>query len=279
MKILGLFKSAALVVSKHKAAILAGTAIVTGLGTTALAVKATIDSVKDVETLENEKKQKMANVSESEENLENKSDESLTKKEIVKTVWKHYVPVILGTVVTTTCIVCAHRVNAKRLAAVTTALVASEKMRKELETKTISEIGHEKVKEIKKKIFKENPDVAKAYKGGEVEVLNEREAWRSGKYVRHCWFRDEISGREFWSTKSDVEWAITKAMREALMGGAPYITLNQFYGWLDVGENVMGEMLGWDLSRQELNVTYESDMTADGEPCLVLRYYDKPVLI
>lgn len=269
MKIIGLFKSAALILGKHKSAILAGTAIVTGIGTTVLAVRATVKAVKDVEDV---KGVKIDSDTEAEE-------AKISKKEIVKAVWKHYIPVVIGTTVTVVCIVCAHRVDAKRIAAATSALVLSEKMRKELEHKTINELGHEKFKEIKKAIFKENPDLDKAYKSGRVKALDGDCSWRNGRYVRKCWFKDEISGREFWSSRSEVEYAITKAMREGLMGGSPYVTVNEFYAWLDIEPNVMGEMLGWELSKQEINVSYEPDITSDGDPCLIMRYYDKPRVI
>lgn len=270
MKIVGLLKSAALILAKHKSAILAGTAIITGVGTTVLAVKATIESVKDIEELKDAK-------AVASEESEDPQETTVGKTKIVKTVWKHYIPVVLGTAVTVTCVICAHRVDAKRIAAATSALVLSEKMRKELEHRTIDELGHEKLKEIKKTIFKEQPELDNAYKNGQVDVLEPE--WRNPKYVRKCWFRDEITGREFWSSKSEIEYGMMKAMREGLLGGAPYVSLNAFFSWLDLEPCVMGELLGWDISKQEINVSYEPDQTADGDPCLIMHYYDKPRVI
>lgn len=271
MKFIGLFKAIGLGVVKHKSAILSGVAIITGVASTCLAVKATIEAVKDVEAL---KETKTADNTE-------ETEVEVSKTEVIKTVWKHYIPVVVGTTVTIATIVCAHRVDAKKIAAATSALVLSERMRKELEHKTARELGADKIKEIKKTIFKENPDLDKAcqdYQAGRVEVLDGE--WRTGRFVRRCWFRDEITGREFFASKSEVEYAMIKAMREGLTNGGPYLTLNEFLEWLDLEPCVMGEMFGWDLSKQEIAVTYEPDQCRDtGEPCLIMHYYDKPRVI
>ena len=287
MKILSFIKPILLFGSKHKSAIMSGCAIVTGIAGTFFGVKATIKAVKDVEKATAEKEDAAKKEDEKDNNEENvpEKEVKLTKWEVVKLVWKHFIPVFVTTAVTITLIVCAHHVDAKRVAAAASALALSEKMNRELQNKTIEEFGKEKAAEIQQAVLKKNPDLAKAYESGFV-----RKNAQSGKqenhmttnlsYDRRCWFRDEISGREFFSTKSEVEYAVNMAMRDAITGCSPILSLNAWYEWLDIEPSIMGDMLGWDLNRgQELLISYEADIRSNGDPCLIMHYSDKPRII
>lgn len=264
MKGLGFIKTGLMLVSKHKSAIMGGLAILTSVGGAVLAVKATVQAVKDIEEATEQKQ------------VENSDEEAtLTKKEVVKTVWKSYIPVVITTAATITLIICAHRVDAKRIAAATGALAASEKLRKELENKTIDEIGKEKVDSIKKAILNEDPKLKREIAVVENAPLNEQ--WRSGKYVRHCWFKSAFTGREFWSTKNDVMYAINAATKSALKDGHGRVILNDIYDYLGIDQTGLGNIIGWDLyDNQEIDVTFESDMTGEGEPCLLIHYVQIP---
>lgn len=296
MKIIKLIKIGSLLVSKHKSAIMSGGAIVTGLAGVIFAVKATIKSVKDVEKATEEKQQKVENENRSEsndtdsENSQVKNEKvKLTKIEVIKITWKHFIPVFIMTATTTTFIICAHHVDAKRIAAAASALALSEKMNKELQNKTIEEFGKEKAVEIQQAILKKNPDLAKAYDSGFIQKTNTTltkangttyESFPVNSYRSHCWFRDEISGREFWSTRNNVEYAANKAIRDAINGCCPVLSLNTWYQWLDLEPSKMGDKLGWDLDRgQTLDITFEPDMTDTGDPCLIIRYCDDPRVI
>lgn len=278
MKGLTLIKTGCMLVSKHKSAIMVGCSILTGLAATCFGIKATIDAVKEVEEATEQKQVR-------EENAE----ATLTKTEIVKTVWKNYIPSVILTATSITLIVCAHRVDAKRIAAAASALALSEKMNKELRNKTIEEFGKEKADEIKNAIFKKNPDVARAYEDGAIqkEIASTfksngqtYECVEEGSYRRHCWFRDSFTGREFWSTRCDVERAVNKAVRDAINGGCPIVTLNSWHEWLGLVGTPLGDMVGWNLDRrQELDICFESDITDDGLPCLVINYVDQPALV
>lgn len=280
MKIMGLLKGGVLLLGKHKSAILSGTAIVTAIGTIVMTVKATAKSVKDIEELKEDKYvQANENLNPEDEGVD-KEDIKVTPVEVVKASWKHYIPVAVGVATTVTCIICAHRIDAKRIAAATSALMLSEKMNKELEHKTIEEFGKEKLDQIKEKIFHENPDLDRAYQKGEKpafrSVLNEE---TTHPYDKHTWFKDSITGQEILSSRILVERAINSAVKEAQRCGHNVVTLSSWLDFLDGTDSVLGDMLGWDLNYQELDVTYEPDLTQTGDPCLVIHYHDKPKLI
>lgn len=289
MKFMNLLKTGLLLTSRHKSAIMAGGAIASGIAGIVLSVKATIKSVKDVEKATEEKQKAAQKEMTDSEFEEPKKDVELTKGEIVKITWKHFIPVFVATAATTTFIICAHRVDAKRIAAAASALALSEKMNRELQNKTIEEFGREKASEIQQAILKKNPDSAKAYESGFIQKTNEGKIKSNGKvyecipsdsYRSYCWFRDEISGREFWSTRNEVEYAVNRAMRDALNGGCPIMTLNGWYQWLDLDTITMGDKLGWDLDRgQTLDVSFEADIRDTGEPCLIIRYSEEPRVV
>lgn len=277
MKLLSLLKGGALLLGKHKSAILAGTAIVSALGTIVMTVKATVKSVKDVEELKEEKYVKLNENLDPDDEGVDKEDVKVTPMEVVKATWKHYIPVVIGIATTVTCIICAHHIDAKRIAAATSALMLSEKMNKELETKTIEEVGKEKAEQIKEMIFKENKDLEKVYKNGEKlafgSIFDDEHAHPYGKYT---WFRDSVSGQEFLSSRILVERAINSAVKDAQRCGHNVVTLGTLLDLLDGTDSILGDMIAWDLNYQDLDITYEPDITKFGEPCLVILYHDQP---
>lgn len=287
MKLLGLFKGATLLLSKRKSAILCGVAIASTIGTAITAVRATIKASKDIEEAKDEKYERVNADREDSDDIP-RDEIKLTPLEYVKVTWKHYLPVAICVVVNGVSIICAHKIDAKRIAAATSALMLSEKMNKELEDKTIEEFGKEKLDQIKEKIFGENKDLKKAYvddkKALHRDVLR-HDTCNTGYYKpstsdRMCWFKDPLTGRYFWASKNQVEKGINAAMRQAVSNGSLIISLNDFYDYLDLEQIDDGYSRGWDLQRgQELNVTYEPDITDNGEPCLIMRYHSKPIMI
>lgn len=288
MKIMGLLKGGVLLLGKHKSAILSGTAIVTAIGTIVMTVKATVKSVKDIEELKEDKYvQANENLNPEDEGID-KEDIKVTPIEVVKVSWKHYIPVAIGVATTVICIICAHRIDAKRIAAATSALMLSEKMNKELEHKTIEEFGKEKLDQIKEKVFHENADLRKVYvddkKALHREILRDGDRmvgyYRPEASDRMCWFKDPITARYFWASKSQVEKAVTMAMRQAINNGSMLISLNDFYDYLDLEQIDDGYNRGWDLQKgRELDISYEADIAHNGEPCLIMHYHNRPLEI
>lgn len=286
MKGLGLFKGVALVIGKRKSAILCGVAICSMFGTVITAVKATFNATKDIEKAKDEKYERV-NENHEDSDFIPREEIKLTPVECVKATWKHYIPVAICVVVGGVSIICAHHVDAKRIAAATSALMLSEKMNKELENKTIEEFGKEKMDAIKERIFHEDAELNRTYKTGENPAFKSVMRYDDGKpgrsdYIpndRHCWFKDEVTGQEIWASRNQIERAINAAIREAQRCGHNIITFSSWLDILDAEGGTLGEMIGWDLNYQEFDITYEPDLSRSGEPCLIMHYFTQPKLI
>lgn len=274
MRILGVFKSGAILLSKHRSAVLAGTAIASAVGTVYLAIKGTIKSVPVIEKM----KKDLPLVEKDGEIVQ----EDLKKTEIVKAVWKNYIPTAVGLVTTVTCVVCAHRIDAKRIATATSALLLSEKMNKELEKKSIEELGTEKVKEIKNKIFGKDPELKKAYenKGSISKIMGEETPTYRRSHDEVGWFKEPFFGRTFQSTRLEVEQAMMNATKEAIRGSG-IISMNEFYDFLGLDPCDGGDLYGWRIGDgQELDVGgWEPDIMPNGMSGLIMHYINKPSLI
>ena len=81
---------------------------------------------------------------------------------------------------------------------------------------------------------------------------------------------DRVSGRYF---RSDIN-AIRKAECEInrQLRNDMYVSLNELYYELGLPEVDLGDILGWNVDQDFLNLQFSSQLTNDGTPCLVLNY-------
>lgn len=230
---------------KKSPEILIGLGVTGMISTTVMAVKATPKALQIVKKKEEE------------ENRE------LSKKEVVQTVWKCYIPTAVTGIISISCIVGASRVNAKRNAALATAYSLSETAFSDYKEQVIETIGEKKESEIQDKVAK---------KKLENESVVNKEVFITDKGNSLCY--DSVSGRYFYS---DVE-AIKKAENELnkRMMSEMYLSLNEFYYALGLRSTVLGNELGWNISDGLLDIHYSSQIADDGRPCLVLEYRIAP---
>lgn len=230
---------------KKSPEILIGLGVTGMISTTVMAVKATPKALQIVKKKEEE------------ENRE------LSKKEVVQTVWKCYIPTAVTGIISISCIVGASRVNAKRNAALATAYSLSETAFSDYKEQVIETIGEKKESEVQDKVAK---------KKLENESVVNKEVFITDKGNSLCY--DSVSGRYFYS---DVE-AIKKAENELnkRMMSEMYLSLNEFYYALGLRSTVLGNELGWNISDGLLDIHYSSQIADDGRPCLVLEYRIAP---
>lgn len=230
---------------KKSPEILIGLGVTGMISTTVMAVKATPKALQ------------MVKKKEEEENRE------LSKKEVVQTVWKCYIPTAVTGIISISCIVGASRVNAKRNAALATAYSLSETAFSDYKEQVIETIGEKKESEVQDKVAK---------KKLENESVVNKEVFITDKGNSLCY--DSVSGRYFYS---DVE-AIKKAENELnkRMMSEMYLSLNEFYYALGLRSTVLGNELGWNISDGLLDIHYSSQIADDGRPCLVLEYRIAP---
>lgn len=241
-----MFKNVRTTLHKHSPEILTGIGIVGMISTTVMAVKATPKALILIE----EKKK--------EEQLD-----GLTPIETVKTTWKCYVPAAVTGTLATACLIGASSVNSKRNAALATAYTLTETAFKEYKEKVIETIGEKKEQAIKDKVAKEHIDK---------HPVNNKEIIITGRGDVLCC--DAISKRYF---RSDIE-KIRKAINDInyRLNVEMYISLNDFYYEIGLDPTGIGDDIGWNINNGLIDVDFSSQLTADGEPCLVISYHVEP---
>lgn len=239
-------KTAGEKMAKHSPEILVGLGIVGMFATVGMAVKTT---PKALILMEEKKKEEHV--------------EKLTALETVKTTWKCYIPTAVMGTLSTACIIGASTVNMKRNAALATAYTSTAAAMKEYQEKVVETIGEKKDKAIKDAIAKDKI---------EKDPVQNHEVIYTGKGDTLCY--DAHGGRYF---KSDIE-KIRRAVNELnrTMTYDHYVSLNDFYYELGLKTTKGGEDLGWNLDNGLVEVHFSSQLTEDGEPCLVIDYSVAP---
>ena len=232
---------------KHSPEILTGIGIAGMIITTVTAVKATPKALQLVDE------------------KEIKDGKRLTKKEIVATTWKCYIPSVVTGACSIACIIGASSINAKRNAALATAYAISETALKEYKEKAVEVVGPKKEQAIRDAVAKEQ--LAKTPLGNNEVVI-------TGNGDVLCF--EPLSGRYFKSTKDAIDRAINDLNRQ--MRYDMRISLNEFYDALGLSENDLGDKLGWDIDEGKgyIEPDFSSHLAEDGTPCLVLGHHNPP---
>lgn len=232
---------------KHSPEILTGIGIAGMVTTTIMAVRVT---PKALTLIEDEKNRLQAN---EENNI-------LEPIDAIKITWKCYIPAGITCAVSVACLIGASSVNARRNAALATAYTLSESTLRDYQKKVIETIGEKKEQTVRDAIAKEHV---------EKNPVENREVIVVGKGDTLCF--DSVSGRYF---KSDME-TIKKAENEldARLRTEMYISLNDFYYEIGLEPlRTIGDDLGWNIDRGFLDLSFSSQLAADGTPCLVIDY-------
>lgn len=256
-------KSIESVLKKH------GTEIAIGLGIggmitgTIMAVAATPKALKDIEKEKDRQNQELLNAAEEAGQETCEYIEKLPPVDVVKACWKNYIPAAATCILSAGCIIGANSVHLKRNAALATAYKLSETAYNEYHDKVVEVVGEKKEREIQDEICKDhvrkNPPVNK-------EIII------TGSGQTTC--LDTISGRYF---KSDIE-SIRKIENDLnyRMRDEMYISLNELYYELGLTYTELGEMMGWNIDRGQIDIDFTAQLAENGEPVLVLRHNTPP---
>lgn len=241
-----LIKNTQFVLSKHSPEILTGLGIAGMITTTVLAVKATPKALRCIDDAAYEKEEL-----------------SLTGVEKVKACWKCYIPAAITGTVSIACLIGASSVNARRNAALATAYKLSETALTEYREKVVETIGEKKERNIKDAIAKDS------IKNNPVSQQN---VIITGKGDTLCY--DKLFGRYF---KSDIE-TLKKIENELnrRMFSECYVSLNDFYYEVGLDGVDAGEDLGWNIDNGYIDLDFSSQLSTDGQPCLVVSFKIPP---
>lgn len=245
---------------KHLPEILAGLGVAGYFTTTVVTVKVAPVARAKIEEARKEKEKYAAD----------DEEVKITPVEAVKIVWKDYLPVAIGFVCSTACIVGASATNMKRNAALAAAYSLAETSLQDYKKKIPEIVGEKKAEEIKDAVMKEelhNTPVA------EGRVIN------TGYGNSLCF--DVVSGRYFYSTKEKLCQAaneINRRMRDEIM-----MCANDFYREIGLDEIAVGYDIGWNIDKGYIDLEFSSQLTPEGLafvpaglPCLVMRFNINP---
>lgn len=193
----------------------------------------------------------------------------LTKKEVVESTWKQYAPAVGIGVVSAACILLGTTKNAKRNTALATVYAISESTLKEYQRKTKEIVGEEKAKEIDREVAKarvrERPII--------VESKDSEYIHSTGNGDTLIY--DSLSGRYFRSSRNAIEAAVN-ALNKTLIDDYT-ASVNDFYNELDIPTIGAGNLIGWKIDKDQLEISFDSDMDRNGNPFLILNYYNRPI--
>lgn len=256
-----LLKKTGGIIQKNSPTIFAGVAIAGVVGTTIMAVRATLrakDIINEASYVDPNQEIDWSDASTQDELKLIKPN----LKETIALTWKCYIPVVLGAGLTIGAIIAGHTINERRNAILAGLLTTSQQALEDYQKKAEEVIGHSKAEKIKEGIADDkmmNHPVDKS-------TITETGFGRSLCY-------DTWSGRYFWSDYEKVRQIVNDFNFQ--LNNDFSMALNEFYEMLHLDTAGCGEEVGFTTQRP-LELLYKSRLASDGTPCLVIDYKYQP---
>lgn len=262
------------IVSKNSPTILTGIAVTGLISTTIMGIKATPKAISVIDDYiyckyeqEVENSEKMSFSEWLGVDIEgyswNDRIKTLSKKELVTLTWKLYLPTFAIGTITIICIVCANRISLRRNAALASIYGITEAAFKEYQAKVVETIGKNKELKVRDDI---SADRVKRNPPGVNEVI------LTGRGPILCF--DSLSGRYFKSDIEQIRRVVNELNRNLLSD--MFLTLNELYYDLGLAGISLGDQMGWDIEKGMVEISFSTQLTEEGEPCLVLNYNVEP---
>lgn len=188
----------------------------------------------------------------------------LTNREIIRIVWKLYIPTAASTVLTVAAIIGSNHISTKRVAALTSLYTLTDKALREYQDKVVELLGEKKEAKIRDSLLQDKLD-----SNPPKEII----LTGNGQHLMY----DALSGRYF---RSDIE-KVRKAQNDfnEILFNDMFLPLNDFYELIGLEEIEMGRAAGWDVQNGKLDIRFTSKISPDGEPCIVIEYKIEPKYI
>lgn len=249
-------KKAGLVLGEHSPSILLGVGIAGVVTTIVLTVKATQNAEETV--CENE--DLMPDVFDYDDMKEYK------KKRVIeefKLTWKCYIPVVISGTATIAAFVSGHVVQKKRIGALALLYSGALKSAEEYQDKVKELFGASKDEKVRGELAQDR--------------VNAHPVDKENIILTHhgdtlC--MDSLSGRYFKSDINFIKSAINEFNEELIKSSC--MTLNELYQVLDLDPISLGDYIGWN-SGTIVSVRYDSALTFDQTPCLVINFINPPM--
>ena len=190
--------------------------------------------------------------------------EKLTKEEIFKLVWKQYIVSGITAGASIACLVGANKMNNKKITALTTAYKLSEDMFSNYKREVIKNIGAEAEEKIRHDVNKKHL---------EERPIKDKEVIFTGK--GDTLFYDSLSGRYFRSDVNSIKESQNLFNHEIICEN--YCSLNNWYYHIGLDAIYpLGSDLGWNSEWGVMEVSFDSSIADNNEPCIVIDYNIKP---
>jgi osmotically-inducible protein OsmY len=184
-------------------------------------------------------------------------------KEKLKLVWKLYIPAVGSGLLTVGCIVGAHRISSRRIAAMASAYAISERAYSEYKDKVVEKLGMGKEQGVRDEIAQDsvtrNPPV-------------DNQIIHTGRGDVLC--KDLFTGRYFYSSMEALKSAMNEINYQIIHSDSA--TVSEFYDKIGLEATSISEDLGWNNDRM-LELSFHSALTEKGEPCLTFDFTTVPV--
>lgn len=235
-------------IAKHEPEILLGMGVSGFIFSTVWGIKATVKAVKKVDEVKEEL-----------------GKDKLTNKEVIKIVWKDYIPVVVGIGLSVPAVISSNRVSNRRNAALAAAFSISERTLQEYQDKTREIVGDKKNQEIKESISADR--VAQA--PGTVYLTGD------GDSV----FYEPLSGRYFKTKWAKIQKAANDLNASALTDICGEVTLSDWFDALGLEPTDISDDLGWKVTQDGMAGLIQIEITSvikDDQPCGSIEYRSNP---
>jgi hypothetical protein len=220
-------------------------AAITGLITTSvMASKATLKAQR---ILQNER-----------ELLEQKEDRVEKTIAMVKLVWPLYLPPVIIGASSIFCIIAAHKVQARRAAAIAGAYAITETAFREYQDEVSEFLGSKKEIEIKDNIIKKK--LIKSPPSNDQVIITNGDTL--------CY--DALSGRYFRADIEKVRRAINDANNQLYRDDS--ISLNELYYLMGLPPIDLGNNVGWTLDDAPVEANFSSHLLDGEKPTLAINF-------
>lgn len=240
---------------EHSPKILLGTGIILGVGAVGLSGVA---SFKAAEIVEDIHRDPLCD------------DKKYATKQYLKRIIPLYIPVAIAETGSIICLVKSYDINAKRLAAATALAEVSMETLRIYKEKAKKVIGEETAKKIDDEVRDEQHknDEKKAASGDPCSEIQ--------------WFKDEVTGQEFLSTRENILRAqcdlINKLHCEYKVSFNEFIDILNDYSFRcsDTNEYMIeqvlnGNQIGWEEG-DAIYISFKPDILKNGKSCLKVCY-------
>lgn len=195
---------------------------------------------------------------------EEQKGEPLSTTEKVKVAWRPYIPAIVSEAGSLIFILGAQSINDRRNAALFTAYSLTEQALSDYKEKVIETVGPKKEKTIMDKVA-EDKVTKNPPRTNEVIITG------NGNFL--C--LNSLTGGYFRSDIEKIRHAINNINYRML--NENYISENEVFYELDYPYVSNGDDLGWNIFEDgKIEVQFSTQLTKDGEPCLVLLFNKPP---